>query len=252
MIVFEDKEFERCVLEDGGHIAVPFEAIERPDGGLTLVVYSFCGKIAEEFEARFSSRPFSEEAKAFLYEKLTPLMEDMEFDCDGACERIHRIYRATDASALNPACFQGRAERLERLTERDVRTSAVDLSDFSIDPEDERDRIFVVRGERGEIAAFAAVNDYAEDDGFYELTTECAESYRGRGYASECTAELARYLLATGASAEYICAEDNLPSVRLAEKTGFALSGRFMSFVCFRFDETEEDDDRTFGEGLSF
>ena len=246
MITFEDKVFEQSILEDRCHIAVPFEVIAETDGGVILLVYSFCEKIAEEFEARFSAFPFSAEAKAFLYEKLTPVMNEIEYECVGACERVHYTYKMTDAAALNPPCFRGRAERLDKLTKKDIAESETELSEFSIDPADELDRIFVIRGDHGEVAAFAAVNDISDDEGFYELTVECAPTYRGRGYGSECVAELSKYLLDRGVSVEYICAEENLPSVRTAEKVGFTLVKKCMPFVCYHIGKEDEDKDIAF------
>lgn len=247
MITFEDKAFEQSVLEGRCHIAVPFEVIANIDGRsdadtVELLIYSFCGEIAEKFESRFSSCPFSAEAKAFLYEKLTPVMKKIEYGCVGACERIHYTYQMTDASALNPVCFRGRTERLDKLTAKDIAESDTELSDFSIDPEDELDRIFVIRGEHGEVAAFAAVNDISDDEGFFELTVECAQTYRGRGYGSECVAELAKYLLDRGVSVEYVCGEENLPSVGTAEKVGFTLVRKCMPFVCYHIGEENEED----------
>jgi len=91
MIIFEDKEFEQSVLNDGC-IAVPFEVISGSNG-IDLLVYSFCRKIAEEFEERFLKDPFSNEARTFLYTKLEPIMKEMEFECGGACERITLSYK---------------------------------------------------------------------------------------------------------------------------------------------------------------
>jgi len=243
MILFEDMEFEKSVLDTRYHIAVPVVVTENSDGAVTLLVYSFCKKIAEEFEARFSAAPFSEEAKAFLYEKLTPVMNAMEYGTENACENIHLTYQLTDAADINPACFRGRAVRLDALSEQDKEKSETELYAFEINPTDELDRIFAVRGRRGEVAAFAAINDISENAGFYELNVECAEAYQQQGYGSECVAELARYLLGHGVPVEYLCGEENIASVRTAEKVGFRLVKKTMHFVCYRADDEEDGEE---------
>ncbi len=242
MIVFEDIEFERSILEERYHIAVPVVVTQNADGELKLLVYSFCGKIAEEFEARFADSPFSEEAKAFLYEKLTPIMNEMEYEASGSCDSIHLTYQLTDSAEINPHCFKGRAKRLDQLTEKDMENSETEIDAFEIDPTNELDRIFAVYGKQNEIAAFAAINDISDDAGFYELNVECAEEYRKLGFASECVAELAKYLLDRGVPVEYICEDKNTPSVKTAEKVGFRLTKKTMHFVCYRIDEDEGDD----------
>ncbi|MBE6599284.1 MAG: GNAT family N-acetyltransferase, partial [Ruminococcaceae bacterium] len=204
MFTFEDKEFEKSIMDERYHIAVPVVVTQKENGSLELLIYSFCEKIAREFEARFSDSPFSDEAKAFLCEKLTPVMNEIRYETTNACDRISLTYQMTDAAKINPECFRGRAKRLDSLTEKDMENSETEIYAFEINPTDDLDRIFAVWGKRKEIAAFAAINDIAEDKGFYELNVECAEEYRGQGYGSECVAELAKYLLERGVPVEYV------------------------------------------------
>ncbi len=240
MIVFEDYEFEKSILDERYHIAVPFVVTQYEDGTLSLLVYSFCGEIAEEFEARFADRPFSAAASGFLREKLTPIMQKMEYDASDACDRIHLTYQMMDASRINPACFKGRAKLLDQLTEKDMKNSETEIYAFEIEPGNELDRIAAVYGKRKEIAAFAAINDISDDEGFVELNVECAEEYRRQGYAAECVAVLAKHLLDHGVFVEYICEDVNIPSVKTAEKVGFSLVKRTMPFVCYRIDDEED------------
>ncbi len=242
MIVFEDNEFEKSILDERYHIAVPFVVTQNADGGLHLLVYSFCGKIAEEFEARFALAPFSGEARAFLCEKLTPIMEQMEYEVADPQEHMSLNYQLTDGNAINPDCFRGRAKRLDSLTEKDMKNSETEIYAFEINETDELDRIFAIYGKEKEIVAFAAINDIAEDKGFYELNVECAEDYRCRGYGSECVAELAKYLLDRGVPVEYICGADNHPSIKTAEKVGFTLTKKSMPIVCYRIDEETDEE----------
>lgn len=246
MIAFEDIEFEKSILDERYHIAVPFVVTQYADGQLSLLVYSFCGEIAKEFESRFAQSPFSAGATEFLYEKLTPIMAELGYDASDACDRVHQTYQLTDAAKINPDCFKGRAKRLDKLTEKDMKNSETEIWAFEIDPEDETDRIFAIYGKEKEIAAFAAINDISDDEGFVELNVECAEEYRRQGYAAECVAELAKYLLERNIPVEYICEDVNIPSVKTAEKVGFDLVKRSMPFVCFRIDEDEEPEEIPF------
>ena len=243
MIKFEDIEFEKSVMDERYHIAVPVIVTQHADGETELLVYSFCGESAKEFEARFGASPFSADAKAFLCEKLTPVMNDAGYEPSELSDRINITYQMTDAAMINKDCFKGRAKLLDRLTEKDMKNSDTEIYAFEIDTENELDRIFAVYGKEKEIAAFAAINDISDDDGFYELNVECAEAYRCQGYASECVAELAKYLLDRGVPVEYICEEINLPSVKTAEKVGFALTKKTMPFVCYRIDDEEDEEE---------
>jgi len=242
MIKFEDMEFEKSIFDEHYHIAVPFVVTQYEDGRVELLVYSFCGNIAEEFETRFAASPFSDDAKMFLCEKLTPIMHEMEYEPSDLCENIHLVYKMTDSAEINPDCFKGRAKRLDELTEKMMKNSETEIYAFEIDPDNEMDRIFAVFGKEKEIVAFAAINDVSADEDFYELNVECVEEYRRQGYAGECVAELAKYLLDRGASVEYICEERNVPSVKTAEKVGFRLARKEMHFVCYRIDEEENDE----------
>lgn len=242
MIRFEDAEFESSILDERYHIAVPVVVTQHEDGRVELLVYSFCGEIAAEFESRFSDGPFSHEAKDFLCKKLTPVMLELGYEPADVSENIHLTYKMTDSAEINPDCFKGRAKRLDELTEKVMKNSETEIYAFEIDSENEMDRIFAVFGKENEIAAFAAINDISADDDFYELNVECAEEYRRQGYAAECVAELAKYLLDRGASVEYICEETNVPSVKTAEKVGFRLTRKELHFVCYRIDEEESDE----------
>ena len=71
MIRLEEKELEKYILEEDCHIAMPFE-LHRKGGENEIITYSFTEKTAEEFEKRYCENPFSDEAKKFLLNELTP------------------------------------------------------------------------------------------------------------------------------------------------------------------------------------
>ena len=79
MIRLEEKELEKYILEEDCHIAMPFE-LHRKGGENEIITYSFTEKTAEEFEKRYCENPFSDEAKKFLLNELTPIMEKIGYD----------------------------------------------------------------------------------------------------------------------------------------------------------------------------
>ncbi len=237
MIRLEDKELEDYVLGDECHIALPFELHRKSDGINEIITYSFTKKIVENFEKEFGDNPFSDGAKLFLKEELGPVMEKLGYDCDGALDVVHYEYRCSsaDKSKILPNC-----EIIDTLEGEDY--DGVPLDEFSLDTSDEADRMAVIR-ENGKIVCFAGLNDIAEDDGCTEITVECAENHRKKGYGASCVAALTDYLLTLGADVKYVCTADNIPSIKTAEAAGFVLYDKCLPFVCYRDIEDEDDEE---------
>lgn len=105
MIRLEEKELEKYILEEDCHIAMPFE-LHRKGRENEIITYSFTEKTAEEFEKRYCENPFSDEAKKFLLNELTPIMEKIGYDCTGALDRVHYEFRCAEAdtSKILPDC----------------------------------------------------------------------------------------------------------------------------------------------------
>ncbi|MGN1409468.1 MAG: GNAT family N-acetyltransferase [Eubacteriales bacterium] len=233
MVKLEDRQFEDYIIETSSHIAMPFELHMKSDGEIEIISYSFTQKIAEEFEKKFASDPFSDEARHFLCEKLTPTMNELGYDTEGAADRIHLEYRCSEADTTKilPEC-----EIISTL--QGEQWDELPLDEFSLDPDDKTDRMAVIR-EGGKIVCFAGLNDISEDDGYIEVTVECCENYRHRGFGVSCIAALTDYLLSLGERVKYICVEDNYASRAAAESAGFVLYDRCMPFVCYRHLESE-------------
>lgn len=236
MVKLEDRQFEDYIIETSSHIAMPFELHMTNDGRIEIISYSFTQKIAEEFEEKFSSNPFSNEAKRFLSEKLTPAMNELGYDTEGAADRIHLEYRCdkVDTTKILPEC-----EIISTL--EGEKWDELPLDEFALDPEDRTDRMAVVR-DGDKIVCFAGLNDISEDDGYIEVTVECCENYRHRGFGVSCIAKLTDYLLSLGERVKYICIEDNYASRAAAESAGFVLYDRCMPFVCYRYSEIDSAD----------
>lgn len=238
MIRREEFEFEQEIMT-GSHIAVPFQVTLTADGTLDLLVYSFAEKTAEEFEKAYSTDPFTDEAKAYLAEKLAPVMEEFGFDTDAALERVHLEYRcdAPNTGKILPDCVLINSLDGEEWED-------LPLDEFDLDPENPLDRMAVIRDD-GKIVCFAGLNDISEEDGLLEVTVECEEAYRRKGYGASCIAKITEYLLGLGEDVKYVCSDDNLPSARTAESAGYSLQSTCMPFVCYKFEEDEEFDEES-------
>lgn len=236
MIRLEDIELEKYILDEDCFIAMPFE-LHRRNGENEIITYSFTKKTAEEFEKRYSDNPFSDEAKKFLLDKLTPIMEKLGFNCTFALDDVHYEFRCAepDTSRILPDC-----EIIDTL--RGEKWDDIPIDEFALDPNDEKDRMAVIR-RGGKIVCYAGLNDICADDGCPEITVECEESYRLNGFAASCVAMLTDYLVSLGMNVKYVCTEDNTASVRTAEAAGFKLYDKCLPFVCCRNEDEENDED---------
>ena len=235
MIIREDSAFEKMVVEEQYHIAVPLQITRYADGKTDYLVYSFCEKMAETFAGTFSD-PFTPEALAWLENALKPIMTELGYDTEDFGMHIHREYRIfamppeTEASGL--------VELLSELTEEDRENGMEVLEEFDLDPDNPDDRMTVIRQD-GRIVALAAVNDMQEDS-VIEITVECDPEYRRRGYGKACVVALVRYFMNRGMDVKYLCDEGNEASMATAESAGFALYSRVLPMVYYRREETED------------
>ncbi len=259
MIRLEDTAFENSIIDEHYHIAVPFQITvyanaplaapgeEIPTDGRTFLVYSFVEELAREFDAAFPDA-LSENAIHWLADKLAPVMETYGYDSASLQLCGHREYRLTpaDLAALPDSAME--AELLTVLTDADRVTDAdLELDAFEMDGSNPDDAMTVIR-ENGQIVCFAAVNDILENDttgglDWIELNVECGEAWRKKGYGAACVAALTRHYLQMGKGVKYLCDEDNLPSIRTAEKVGYRLYSRVMPMVYYTYDEDAHDED---------
>jgi hypothetical protein len=225
MIVLEDPAFEQSVFAQDCPLAVPVQITAEEDGGLTLLVYSFCGEIARAFEERYSSDPLSGEAIAWLRDALAEKMLPLGYDeCD---IESYPLYDYRPGCLNRDAVLAG----CEIISTLDGETwDSLPLDEFALDPADPADRMAVIRRE-GRIVCYAGINDIAEEDGCAELTVECEEAWRRRGYGASCTVLLADHLLRLGRSVQYVTSHLNEPSVKCAERAGFVRRRSVFPFV---------------------
>lgn len=226
MIRLEDREFENSVFDRECPLAVPVQITLDRDGSFEMLVYSFCRETAEAFEARFAADPLGEEAITWLAGELTRIMEPLGYDeLDIESYPLHD-YRPEKIreDVILPEC-----QVIDTL--EGERWDSLPLDEFALNPADPADRMAVIRDGAGKIVCYAGLNDISAEEGLYELTVECEESFRRRGYGASCTALLASRLEALGEGSQYVTSHRNIPSVRCAERAGFRRRKSVFPFV---------------------
>ena len=240
MVDAEDREFEEDILNSGYHIAVPMQIEKKSGGALRIIAYSFVMEKAREFEEKFGGDPFTDEAFAFLDSEIAPVMHSLDFSTEHATERIFLEYRCERArrEKILPECG------LIYTLDGEEWEESLELDAFELDPENKIDRMAVVR-DGGKIVCYAGLDDVCENDGLLEVTVECAENYRRRGYGTACVALLTDYLLSIGERVKYVCEDDNVYSKMTAASAGYTLYKTVLPYVCYKHgrDGSEEDDD---------
>ena len=242
MVIQEEIEFERSISDRESHIALPIEIeYDFNTGEKIITVYSFCLDTAEEFEKSFACDMFSESAVEYLEKRIAPLMKKFDFR-DG----VHKIYfeygiEKEDKSKILPECEL--IDSLEGETWGDI-----SLDEFELDPDDNFDRMAVVRQD-GKIVAYAGINDISPDESF-EITVECDGLYRKRGYAASCLSLLAGYLISHGKRVTYICDEKNTASQKTAESVGFILYKKYLPYVFYRSEDAAETEEKEKNEEI--
>lgn len=86
-------------------------------------------------------------------------------------------------------------------------------------------RFVVRRGEEGKEAVVAAAGLNWQTPRFAEISVNSDPRFRRRGWGRSVLAAMVQHLLASGRSPLYAVAEENEPSIQLAESVGFTDSG---------------------------
>lgn len=224
---FADEDFENFSLSEDGMFALPVSVTQGADGEVTVTSYKISEDAALEFCSLFESDPFSENARAFLTDKLTPLMEGYSLYPTKETGDVLLDFRMDVIPCeTTKSVILGTNEEVSRYS------ADTTLWRLEVDDEDPLDVICaVIENER--IVCFAAVNDLSEESA--EINVECALSARRKGYATQCVKGLTRHILSHDAGeVSYVCRERNVASVKTAIKAGFTLKGKSMNFVFYR------------------
>lgn len=231
MIRLEDEDLARFSLTEG-YIAVPFEVYQPVGSEMRVTVYPGLERTAQEFLRLFSRDPFSPDVIHWLKDRLTPYVGEYGMSPSRDADVNFLDYRMSDRDALPVGRILPKTELADGNTDMTGWINATTHA-LEMDPDDPDDACAIHRV-GNTIAAYAALNDFPEEEDVREIHVECAPAYRKKGYATSCTVRLADYLLERGYSVQYVCRHTNLASARVAEKAGFTLAGRKYSFVCYR------------------
>lgn len=225
MVTRADKFFERFSLSRHGAMAIPISIFESSGGTVTYEVYKKLMRKIRSFE-KSAADPFSDEGILHLREIADGYMKKYMYTATDRCE-ILLEYKADFPLPDSSVC----TVILKTNAEISAYGADTTLWNLEVDDEDVRDVICAVI-ENGRIAAYACVNDIADDDGL-EITVECAPAYRCRGYASSCAVGITNYLIkeASASAVHYKCRSTNIASRKCAEKAGFTYTGRSLTLV---------------------
>lgn len=230
MLIHEDIELERAILEDKFCVCVPVSVwLEEGNTEPEITAYNCVWDICSEYEKRFGGDPFCGDATDLLCGKIAPVMRAYGYELDSKESRVNREYRITETD--EKIADIAKTAMLVRSAEQIAGIPCLCLHDPDPDYEDEAYACAVVICD-GAICAVAGVNDLFTDD-THEIFVETAKEYRGRGFATAAVAALTKHLTGLGYTVGYKCGEDNKASVAVAEKVGMPLAGRRYDLLCY-------------------
>ena len=233
---------EEFVFENDWDTAVPITVRKKDDGEIFIEVFPTYEDAAHEFEARYGEDPFSDEALAFLWERIGEPMrargyeDEVKFRHRWYYNYVLRRQDEIDHSVILPETV--------RLSKKIVRGKK-NCTTFDLDRYIEEEITSFVAVIGGEIVSIAAENmacsgDFDDDpdcEGITEIGVETAVGHRGCGYGSSCAAALASALISeTGGYVTYETDCDNVSSQKTALRAGFRQYGRCYYYVLRRVD----------------
>ena len=228
MIRLEDGELAAFAMHDGD-IAIPMEIYIPTEGTeAEITVYPQFAPVARRLEKAYRGRLLTEEAVSFLLDALRAPMEAGGFAPSPDIRRTIREFSLADAASLRTDVILPDT-RLIRDGE-----APPPLPAALTQPTAAEDAPFAIQIADGRIVACAALNDFMAEETGVEIHVECAPGWRGRGFAASCAARLAKHLISAGETVLYRVWEQNLASLRVAEKVGFRETGCRHSFVYYR------------------
>lgn len=218
------------IIEEDGYTLVgrcelilPLGLTLSKNGERNVTYFSEALDAAEYLDNLPENEIFTEKTVNTLKNMLTERFSSLGYDLDVV---FSTVFRLDDREKINKSLILPSSEPL--LPEHGYEN----LTDCEPDPLGEGLLCFGTVIE-GKIVSAAAENPHDPDDKVIDIGVETANGYEGQGFAASNIASLAYYLLDPGMSVTYIAEEDNLPSLRIAEKVGFSPSVRELRVVCF-------------------
>lgn len=218
-------------LDAGFDMIIPFSV--SVSGGKVCVTAGkrFCSA-AEEFERRFSDSPCSHEARDFVFDSLSSVLQGSGYFPDrDALDILTVTYTLESLSEI------------KRNTElcNVIQVSEEEFCGYENLTAFEPDELFFGNEERfplfavldgNTVVAVTAVNGNASD-GSAEISVDTAECYRQHGFGRACVTAVSEYLLERGINVKYVCFSDNEASCALAMSVGFHEVNICFDAVCF-------------------
>lgn len=228
MVKAECKELENEVVEGLSCIAVPVEAFIAENGEPVIVAYSFCMDTAAEWERLYGEDLTSEDSVEWLEKRLFDDMKKLRY------LRYHNENELMLEYIAKPDIQMPKIDlghKVCKIYSNAVLSKLCEASGCDIEiADDGEDGVFAIV-ENGVILAYAGMNDVEYSDGSVEISVETAPESRNKGYATAVVQELTQHLLNKGVCVRYKCSSDNSASSAVAEKCGFVLEGKRLSFV---------------------
>ena len=204
---------------DDPDLLIPFSITYREGGDYDISCYCDSLEIVGEYAEKFGSSLFSDEAAAFLKERLDGVYADkgyelrIEDDCVYFLDSV--VTDPSDNCVVNA-----------RDSHTDFNLCEIDLAEAA---ELGQEAFVCVCDAR---IVSVAVENYTHK-GETEIAVETAPDYRRRGLARSVCAALCNDIVNSGGSVTWHCSRENHPSCALAEKIGFRLDGREVYFCYY-------------------
>ncbi len=224
-----DAEEEAFVLQNEWDIAIPFSFTDTAENGLSVSAFPLAEDIARAWLSRFEQAPLSDEAFAFLFAKLPPLMQEKGYFDTRHRNRYGHILRAVPGEWTAPSDMPAQAVLLTAADESGNRTT-YDLAATA----DAGCFAYGVK-EGGEVLSLAVTHDpLPEEDEpkILEVGVETVPAARRRGLAVASLVALTMDLTARGITVEYRHFRDNRGSGATARRAGFCRVGSYY-YYCF-------------------
>lgn len=226
-MILEDQEIEKALFENDEEVLVPIEITER-DGKIEVITFKKTQKIAQEFEEKFISSPFSDEAVEFLHENLEDIVSSWGYEVDDLNEGHIITYiheKLTENLILPNTIMIKNSEEYDNLTEYELEAIP-----------NNSDECYFVAIEENKIVSVCEMNTEGVFLGATEINVFTNPLYRGKGYASSCVSAMCKYLFEKGKKIAYTVQKDNLFSISLAEKCGFKKIAQTFYYICYKKD----------------
>lgn len=224
-----DREGERFVFENEWDLLIPY-SIEQYDG--TEAEITAIPRISRTVRAalrRFGDDPFSDEALAWLWERIEPY--EAKWGYRGGKYRWKRtlIFRMPEG-ARPPEPLR----EVRPLTEADGK---INRTTYHIEQTLGAGCLAVGAIDGGRLVSVAVTHTDvtgAPLGSTVELGVETAPEARGQGFASSCLAYATRELLKMGLVPEYRCSKSNRASAATAEHVGYRRVGQALDLLMRR------------------